>query len=520
MDPLRTARANSLQRDRTSVTGTGTTVTPGHVRDARRWLRFGPRRTPAPPSAITTAFQSTDGPELSRILTHAVEAAVDVGAMKRTDAHAWLTACGLTTTNQTLDEIARTWGLTSTRGAAKRLARLDAVVAAHIQTGPSTNNHQVASGLVALAAELTIQGHVDAADGTLQAAATLAEEPHRPHLIGKQRVRRLRARRSALAAGPTTATPPPHQPTTILVCHHELHQDPSAAVASLKAAWKSGDTATLPLLMQQALLAVPSTHAAGISTRLELLETISNITRDAEILEGVYWTTLWLKEASRDITSSTTSLQTIKARRTRAHLLQLHGFTSTARKELERAWHELHILHHRHPEFAIERPHLLNRLLIAKLAEGKLTEVRETLRHHDTTTPEFLRLRTHLASLLSEQQRREHRRPTRSPETSALLDKGFAELTTTTGSQYHALIDTLIAAATRIGDQAAIDEALTRLRPIDPIWANLHVRIHSRLRLAHKHLPRSGADPLAIGAAPPHPLRSAGRPATDSRFSL
>ncbi len=517
MEPFPAKGGSNRQRRGSSVTGTGTGVPPEVVRQARRWLRFAASTGRPAPALVTEALGCATYPEARHAFHRAVVVAVDTGAMTMADARAWASSAGLNGERVTLEDQARTWGLTTARGFAKRLARLDIELSRFVGTDVSTLAPPAdVPALVTHAARLLIDGKVDEADGVLQAAATLGGETQRIALVGRARVRRLRARRAILVARRPVDAPPLRE--AVVVCPFSLHDDPGAAISALDQAWQDGRVDLIPLLMERALRAAPTVAAVGADQRLWLLETIGNIVRDAEVLEGVHWTTKWLLEASRFAPRE--SIQPLKARRTRAHLLQLHGFVSTAQRELERCWHELHVLNRNHPEFGLERAEVLNRLLTATLAEGNLARVSDELRRHDASDPGLFRVRLHLSSLMAEAAHREGRSHRRSPLTSSLLDTGFAQLGALAGFRYHAMLDTLLAAAIRVGDQYALAHVMEQVQPVAPRWGNLDSRLRIHLAIARSRMPHSTVDVLAMGSPPEHPLRTAGRVATNPQHAL
>ena len=80
---------------------------------------------------------------------------------------------------------------------------------------------------------------------------------------------------------------------------------------------------------------VPDSTAAGVDLRLRLLEVGSTIHREIESLSALAWASAWIRGG--DGSARSNDLEVVKARRTRGHVLQLHGFLVAARVDLRAA---------------------------------------------------------------------------------------------------------------------------------------------------------------------------------------
>jgi len=77
---------------------------------------------------------------------------------------------------------------------------------------------------------------------------------------------------------------------------------------------------------------VPDSTAAGVDLRLRLLELESTIHREIESLSALASRARGYEEAT--VLLGLTDLEVVKARRTRGHVLQLHGYLDAARVDL------------------------------------------------------------------------------------------------------------------------------------------------------------------------------------------
>ncbi len=351
--------ARSGTRQNTGAVSTETqvklSVTAADVQQVRRWLwdqfnvREGERS--APPAAMR--LWAGDRVLAVRSLRTAIREAVDAGECDESHARAWARAASLDGRKTVKRQLADEYQITD-RGLRKALARVDAAVAARLNVHPQLPRDQGEHGETAKADAVVwgllhataarLAGQADDADGRYSASADMAQVPsaRRAPPLGRDRSRRARARQVAWsgltmgAAGlpvPLDLAGSVEQEPRLLQSSATLSDEPAVALAELRRAWTSGSVDDLPLLLAQVAKSIGHEYAAGTDIRLDALELGTTILRECESLTALAWAEHWLREAKRVKGSTTTT--TLNARKTRAHLLQLHGFTDLAARELD-----------------------------------------------------------------------------------------------------------------------------------------------------------------------------------------
>jgi hypothetical protein len=321
------------------------------MREVRRWLRDqlnarGPRHHNPDLSRRWRGDPIAAALEISELLA----AVTAKGQLDARDGQAWADVAGLDGRRHPKSDVAEALKL-SLRGLDLRLQHVDRVLERHLGSSPAqrpdTALRPSPDQLLFLSAITRMHGHFDEADGIYSAAADAEGVPTtvRRKPQGRDRTRRLRARSTAQ----TTATRrvrhlrldvvPSIATEGLVAMPYTLYSDPYMAVEELRRAWKAGDVTSYPLLLSNACRLVPDLRTAGPALRLDLLEIGCNLLRDSESLLAIGWCRAWMQEARR--AQGPRDIRIVKARRTLAHVLQLHGFLSSAATQLDRAIREL-----------------------------------------------------------------------------------------------------------------------------------------------------------------------------------
>ncbi|XVV00973.1 hypothetical protein ACQPW3_26575 [Actinosynnema sp. CA-248983] len=504
------------------------------IGEVRRWLweQFNVRRDrrPRTPALAVTLW---DGEPITA--AHALKAGlahlVHAGHTDPRDAVAWAKAASLDGRRTPRHEVAAALGVTE-RGLHNRVRRVDADLARHAdvlaRTPTSPSDEAAVQGLVE-SVRLRAAGRHDEADGVYSAAAEFGDVAtrHRARNVGRDRTRRARAKHQARLGLPLRVGTLPlvtglFPGSDLVACGYRLADTPGEAVAELHRAWRAGDREALPLLLTHAARLVPDERVAGVQVRLALLEVGSNLLRDSESLLAVEWTTAWLDTARR---RPGTDLHTVKARRTRAHVLQLHGFHRVAARELDLAYRSLADVRAEREFVDAEAVDVLLRRSSVEIAVDRpdgTGPLVDRAFHHDPNEgllPGLLRNRLHSASLREAADRgRRTFGGRRSSAYEQALDGLVAVMETVPAPRRAAVLDTMITAATRVGDLATVRTAVGGiedvLRTAGPnlLWRlKLHIASAARLPglhdLADYTVPIT-EDPLRLPHLIPHNPRN------------
>lgn len=495
----------------------------------RRWLweQFNvvEARRPPPPQIVQEVWKS-DPIACARSLRRAVAALVDARLCPVSDALAWGRAASLEGRKIPRSVIEADLGL-SARAVDGRLRSVDALLADlasdcgfPIDSEGIDQVDSIVLGLIE-SALLRAEGRIDEADGFYAATVDIAElqRKNRARPLGRDRSVRSRtrgparltiqlarpaARRMLLmtrGAGPTLAT------TTC-----RLSDDPDTALGELEKSWSLGDLSALPLMLSNAMQVIPDAAAGGIARRRWLLELGSNIFRDAESLTALAWTSSWIEETRGDDVESLRAA--IQGRKTRAHVLQLHGFTTAAAEELDRALASFRYLQRDIGDYDLLRADLvIRRAALDAIAEDPQSGRR---RLHPVLSSEMpsrmrlsaLRYMLHLESVeaAGHLQRRSFSGRQASNYEIALGQLQTERIQVPAIGQL-IVLDTIVAAAIRVGDVQTIKESVHVINWSEASGsANVIYRIAGRLKLASK-LP--GLKDLSDISLPvvEHPLR-------------
>lgn len=471
--------------------------------------------------------------ELSQVL----EALVRSGQVDAADARAWAADAALVGERRPKPSIAASLGL-SVRGLDGRLAKLDEAIGATVALWepPAPTEVDTIEGVVAAltaAATATVRGDRDASDAFRRIAQQ--HGGHSQFTKGGDRTRRMRALRQAKAAVVRIAQAPPALPRLqplrtngpLTVVPYTLHDEPNAAVTELRRAWTAGSVDSYPLLIDHASSRAPNVNRAGVATRLLLLEIITNILRDTESLLALPASTRWLREAMTAL--GPRDRQVVAAARTRAHILQLHGYLAPAADALD------HLLHHlsyiRYATETERRFELIDLLLrrasveVARREEanldwisGALTRVSaipEAAKH-----PLPARLQLHFVALRIHRERRPGARLRRQYESAQVMV--LDRMATSSGAQPFAMVDTVLSCALLVGQGDPfighlLHDQLPRLGT-EPAWANQFDRMRQRLTAANERgLTHSHTTDVPLV---PHPLRVDGTLPTSPRYRV
>lgn len=483
------------------------------IAEVRRWLweQFNVRRDRsliAP--RLAAGLWASDPTAAARSLGRCLAVLVQAKQCDVRDATAWAKMASLEGKRTPKSTVALQAG-TGERGLHNRLHRVDARIAELINTeglpvpGLRANHTEVVVQGLVESTQSRLHGRIDEGDGIYLAAAELADAPpsHRACAWGRDRTRRARARHRARAGLPLRAgrlpmpldlgLPP--QSNKLVLSPYELSDEPGRAIDELRRAWQDRASDVVPILLAHAALVADDERIAGIDTKLRLLETGSNILRDSESLLALSWSTVWLRTAEQHLGSR--DIQVIKARRTRAHVLQLHGLLKVAGLELDAGRRAIGAVRcdveHREAELV----DLLLRRTSVDIAGGTPTvhESRQKLFRafeHDPNPgllPGLLRNQLQLASLHEAANRR--RRTfggLRSRGYEAALDELMTVLEQSEPTARIAMWDSIVASASRVGDTETVRQAATAASLLSQTGAvnllhrlKLHLAVAARL---------------------------------------
>lgn len=474
----------------------------------RRWLwdRFNVRanrRLPA--SRLAAGVWAADPIAAALSLRILLDELRRSGRCEARDLEAWARAACLDGLRTPKHVTARRRGLTE-RGLDDRLRLVDARIASLIavagvpQVAGPPRNEVVLQGL-AEAARARLRGDLDEADGLYQASAALAglSSQNRSRALGRDRSSRARARYRAEAGLPLRVGELPIPvPVTVeatgavLPIRYELASEPGGAVTELHRAWLNKDNDAVPLLLAHATSLIRDDDAAGVEARMLLLEIGANIFRDAESLLGVEWATSWLRTAQRHCGDN--DIRTVKARRTRAHVLQLHGFLSVAAEELDRAARAMRDVRVDRDQRNAELVDLILRRSSVDVAAGG-EDIANSGRRLDRAfeigpneglLPGLLRNRLHLASI---HDARNRQRRAFGKRRSSGYERALEDVDTILGGiapgARVAVWDSIVVAAIRVGDTTTIRQAVDAVSELPGRAApNLMRRLSLHLALA------------------------------------
>jgi hypothetical protein len=219
---------------------------------------------------------------------------------------------------------------------------------------------------------------------------------------------------------------------------------------------------------------VPDSTAAGVDLRLRLLELESTIHREIESLSALAWRARGYEEAT--VLLGLTDLEVVKARRTRGHVLQLHGYLDAARVDLRAALRTIsEVSAENEPWHAEYGDVLLCCSSVEVAAESPYTDGRDLVRRalaqepNAGLLPGLLRNQLQFASI-DEVALRQRRRPLakqKSEPYEAALDELAAILTIVAPSARYAIWDSIVVAALRVGDTAAIREVTVSIARVN-----------------------------------------------------
>lgn len=477
------------------------------VRQVRRWLweTLATRRPPTDPPAAAGRWMGDHGStcrELSRVL----ESLCEAGQLDRPTAMAWAVAAGIDGRKVTKQRLAANLGLTSIRALDGRLLKVDRLIASALVSdappvpidAPSTAELLVAA-LTGAAAE-TLRGDLDAADAYRRVASEVDgtssyQTPRRSSADRARRHRIVRRTRMALAR---IASRPPDIPrlqplrneSRLVTFAYTLHDEPDGAVAELDRAWRNRSADAYPLLVDHAMRLVPNLERAGARARLHLLELVANIMRDTESVLALPVATRWLREAL--LAWGPANRQVVAAARTRAHILQLHGFLRSAASEFDCAIHSLSgIAFDTEHDRRMELIDLLMRRACVEVARGTGADLNLLAGHlarvsyisESADHPLPVRLQLHLMALQSDSASRRRRY-------EKVQEDLIRRIPMLVGAQPLAAVDTLLMCALRTRQSKAFTtELIDKLLPplgVAHAWWNQFDRMSMRLTFARE----------------------------------
>jgi hypothetical protein len=487
------------------------------VRELRRWVwaQLSVRATHRP---VPAAAQRWGGDPLlacNDLAAVLLELCRD-GAVTAEDARAWAADAALTGQRIRKESIAKELGLTI-RGLGGRLARVDDALAGALNARmpPSPAGHpdeveQTAAALTA-AAVAVVEQRWELADAYQILARETAGLPMIDVSIlrGKNRSKRSRALRSARAALPRSASMRPVLPrlqrpggaTPIDTISSSLHPEPGRALAELERAWHDGAANAYPLLIDHAIKLIPNVRSANPLSRLRLLEIVVNILRDTESLLAIPAATMWLRESLQVV--GPYDRRIIAALRSRAHVMQLHGYLAIAARSLDEAIHRFRAI--RYTSEADRRSEWIGLLTrrasveVARGAAGDIGILTERLQQlsvlpEAANNPMMPRLQLHLqaAKIEAEGWHGSPSRPLREGYDKA-QENVIRAIGSAQGAQPLAMVDTLLAAALRVGEGPKFLTWLMSdvLHPLgaDIAWGNQFDRMRQRLRQTNGRVP-------------------------------
>jgi hypothetical protein len=507
----------------------------------RRWLweRFNvahPHRSEPPPLAAT--LWNGDPRSAIASLRLALADLVNDGGCDAANAQAWSAKASLEGHRMPTRDVAARIGL-SVRGLDARVRAVDSLLAQAASTVGLPNvvtawsdADRVIQHLV-MTAVARDRGRDNVADGNYSAAAELAglATAFRIKPVGRDRTVRNRVKSRALAASLETSAwlsrlESPQRsfsPSDIGLPGDQA--DPGLLLDTLEAAWAGRAMDLVPTILAQAQQRIPSPTQAGRANHLRLLEIASNIFRDAESLDALRWTSLWIAAAERPSGSAVRAR--VNGHKTRAHVLQLHGFLSAARRELDLAKRYFAGIDPDTADYSLLRTDLAVRSVALDLLDSKFRNARNGLAKLgiDVTDTRLevmlLRLELYLESASAVDGGR--RRPSSGGRRSAYEDAAASVITSLRGlpaPDRGSGWDSTLAAAVRLGDVALVSDSLSvidtmLLRPLPSVATRLNGRL-----LAAARMPGTGEILDLRVVVPPHPYRHAALLPRSLRFLL
>ena len=476
---------------------------------ARRWLweqfNVGSKRRLAAP-AVVRDFWAGDPIRCAQGFRTSLACLVRDGVCLPENAIAWGLAASLEGRRIARAIIAENASV-SLRGLDGRLHTVDEALAnlLHIEgslstSGKSRESDSVVIGLI----ESTFargDGRIDVADGLFLAASDLAglELLFRGRPEGKDRSIRNRARAQARHGlklrtfSSSLGLAPRQEPVNFIEMIYPLDSDPDRALDHLESCWRIGHREHLPLLLNHALNTIPDAEAAGLSRRLRLLELGSNIFRDAESLSGLAWTSAWVEEA-RGAENAESVRAIVNGRKTRAHLLQLHGFISAAAHELSAASDAARSLDNQIEDLALITADITLRKAALDIIASRVGDARLRLRPLlEPGAPRVMnlgaiRFMLHVESIeiaQTLQRRSALGRRSRAYEIAMELVHDLVRFAP--AASQLTVLDTVVASAMRVGDSRAIAKSLALIDwPNAGGPPNITFRIAARLKLASR----------------------------------
>ncbi|MBT2533950.1 hypothetical protein J7E83_17825 [Arthrobacter sp. ISL-48] len=276
-----------------------------------------------------------------------------------------------------------------------------------------------------------------------------------------------------------------------------------------------GDLLALPLMLGNAMQVIPDAASGGMGRRRWLLELGSNIFRDAESLTALAWTSSWIEEAQgEDVESLRAAIQ---GRKTRAHVLQLHGFTTAAAVELDQALASFRHLQHDIGDYDLLRADLVvRRAALDAIAEDPKSGRSRLYPILSSEVPPRMRLSAlrymlHLESV--EAARYLERRSFSGRHASnyeTALGQLEAERIRIPAAGQLTVLDTIVMAAIRVGDVQTIKEGVDSIEWSEAAGSpNVMFRLAGRLRLASRLPGLQALSDINVPVAE-HPFRESG----------
>lgn len=513
------------------------------VRETRRWLwerNSLAERWRLPQPRLARTIWRNDPAAAARSLRLLLTYMVTEKVCDPPSALAWAQASGLDGGRVSRTELAVQLNLT-TSGVDGRLRRLDALLADAMTTRgvPIVSKRAEVDVSVAALIEYCkhmLRGDIDIADGyrsvsmTLEALTTHETRPFQ----GRDRSLRSRTKSQALKnldmiyASRAAAAVGELIDLTLSVTHASVETDPVRSLDQLEQAWQRGEHHALPLLLSVAGSLIPDVSAAGVSVRQRFLEIGSNIFRDVESAAGIGWTTAWILDSLKHDPTPERAL--VSGLKTRAHLLQIHGYLRLAAADLSRAATFLKTLNPGYEDSDLIADDVLVRGASIDILRHETQLARASLtRLGESNTSERMRistrrLRAHLVSTeaASHIQRLTPNRRQSSAYESAIED--LLDLLHTGPIQARmSTLDTLIASAMRVGDSSLIRVEVDRTLGADAGSSagapNVMTRLSRRL-LDASGLPKMAELRDVVVSIEGHPLRAADLIPADIRYIL
>lgn len=478
------------------------------ARECRRWLwercnvAAGHRR---PVPDVVESLWDGDSVRAARSLRTLLTSLVEQDICTAEDALAWSLSAALDgrRTSRAATAAARKLSL---RGLEGRLLRVETMISrASVQdlVGVQTPRFEPIGPILLALIDGTskrLKGDHDAADGAYAAAARLADLDLSPvgRPVGRDRSRRSRARARVLAEVELVEAPEQARRARALtaesltITSSKISCDPHDALNELENAWRRGERGVLPLLLSHAYDLIPDAHAAGLGSRIRLLEIGSNLFRDAESIAGIGWASAWIVDARLDQQVDVRAI--VNGLKTRAHILQLHGFHAKALEDLKKAKHFFSKMSDMYDDRTLIGVDIGIRAVAVNLLSGNLVEARSQLETLSDEAPtERMKISTarhqlHLESMNAAEsiERRVFRgKYARTYEKARDVLMEFSRIGP--HSAFPAVADTIIASAARVGDVSTIRQIAEEIpyrMTRGPLAANTLARLEGRVRRA------------------------------------